>query len=184
MSTIPAKKIERNRLIPRSEIACAPPANRTYRGEELRCLAFGRRHMRVKLCARCPYAPRASVSHYDPEAALHACANCDGVQGTPAKHFVRKAHRRRKCATFPNIFGSAQRSAVRSVTESLVLSGTTPAEPPSVQRSALIASRPSRRATADGYADLKSPDKQLQNQEGQLEPFVSSLMPASVEESI
>jgi RNA polymerase sigma-32 factor len=30
------------------------------------------------------------------------------------------------------------------------------------------ASRPARRATADGYADLKSPDKQLQNQEGQL----------------
>jgi hypothetical protein len=184
MSTIPAKKLERNRLIPRSEIVCAPPANHTYDGEEVRCFAFGWRHMRVKLRARCPYAPRDLVGPYDPEAALHACAKCDGVQGTPVKHFPRKAHRRRKCATFPNIFGTAQRSAVRSVTESLVLCGTTPAELPSVQRSALIASRPARRATADDYADLKSPDKQLQNQEGQLEPFVSSLMPGSVEESI
>jgi len=57
-----------------------------------------------------------------------------------------------------------QRSAAPSVTESLVSSGTTPGELPSVQRSALIASRLARRVTADGYFDLKSPDKQLQSE--------------------
>jgi hypothetical protein len=76
----------------------------------------------------------------------------------------------------------AQRSAAPSVTESLVSSGTTAGELPSVQRSALLASKPARTATADGYADSKPPDKQLQNHEEELEPSVSSLMPASVEE--
>ena len=55
----------------------------------------------------------------------------------------------------------AQRSAAPSVTESLVSSVTTPGELPSVQRSAPIASRPARMATADGCADFKLPDKQL-----------------------
>jgi hypothetical protein len=73
-----------------------------------------------------------------------------------------RAHRRQKCATVLNIFGMAQRSAAPSVTESLVSSGTTPGELPSVQRSALIASRPARTATADGCCDSKPPDKQLQ----------------------
>src|ERR1700752_316522 len=36
-----------------------------------------RRHMRVKLCARCPYSPHDLAYHYDPEAALYACAKCD-----------------------------------------------------------------------------------------------------------
>jgi hypothetical protein len=76
----------------------------------------------------------------------------------------------------------AQRSGVPSVTESLVSSATTPGELPSVQRSALIASRPARTAIADGYADFKPPDKQLQNHEEKLEPSISSSMP--VEESI
>ena len=62
------------------------------------------------------------------------------------------------------IFGMAQRSGAPSVTESLVSSGTTRGELPSVQRSALIAARPARRATADGYADLKSPNKQLRTE--------------------
>jgi hypothetical protein len=140
--------------------------------------------MRVKLCARCPYTPRDLAGHYDPEAALHLCAKCDGEQGMLTNHYPRESHRRRKCATVPNIFGMAQRSAAPSVTESLVSSGTTHGELPSVQRSALIASRPARMATADGYAGFRPPDKQSQNHEEQLEPSVSSLMPASVEESI
>src|SRR5882762_2405918 len=114
--------------------------------------------MRVKLCGRCPYTPRDLAGHYDPEAALHACAKCDGEQGRPTQHYPRKAYRRRACSTVPNIFGMAQRSAAPSVTESLVSSGTTPGELPSVQRSALTASRPARRATADGYADFEPPD--------------------------
>ena len=114
--------------------------------------------MRVKLCARCPYAPRDLAGHYDPEATLHVCARCDGEQGMPTNHYPREAYRRRKCATVPNIFGTTQRSGVPSVTDSLVLSGTTPGELRSVQRDAPIDSRPARRATADGYADLRSPD--------------------------
>ena len=116
--------------------------------------------MRVKLCARCPYTPWDLTGHFDPEAALYACAKCDGEQGV--KHNPRKADRRRKCSTIPDIFGTAQRSAAQSVMESLVSSGTTPGALPSVQRSALIASRPASRTTADGYPDFTPPDKQLQ----------------------
>jgi hypothetical protein len=114
--------------------------------------------MRVKLCARCPYTPQDLTGHYDPEAALHLCTKCDGEQGMVTNHYPREAHRRRKWATVPNIFGMAQRSAAPSVTESLVSSGITAGELPSVQRSAPIASRPARRATADGYADFEPPD--------------------------
>ena len=117
--------------------------------------------MRVKLCARCPYAPRDLAGHYDHEATLHVCAKCDGEERLSSRHYPREAQRRRKCSTVHNIFKMAQRSAAPSVTESLVSSGTTPGELPSVQRSALIASRPARRATADGYADLAPPDKHL-----------------------
>ena len=73
-------------------------------------------------------------------------------------HYPRETRRRRKCAAVPSIFGMAQRSAAPFVTESLVSSATTPGEPPSVQGSALIASRPAGRLTADGYAGFKPPD--------------------------
>jgi hypothetical protein len=115
--------------------------------------------MRVKLCARCPYAPRDLAGHYDPEATLHVCAKCDGKQGGSTKHYPREAYRRRKCSTVHNIFGMTRPSAALSVTEGLVLSGTTPGELPSVQRNALIASGPARRATADGCADFTLPDE-------------------------
>jgi hypothetical protein len=120
--------------------------------------------MRVKLCARCPYTPRDLAGHYDPEATLHVCAKCDGGQGVLTKHCPREAQRRRECSTVHDMFGMAQRNGVPSVTESLVSSGTTRGELLSAQGSALIAARPDRRATADGYADLKSPDKQLQTE--------------------
>jgi hypothetical protein len=113
--------------------------------------------MRVKLCTRCPYLPCDLTGHYDPEGALHLCAKCDDQREATTKYYPRKAHWRQKCATFPNIVGTAQRNAARSVTESSVSSGTTPGEPPSVQRNALIASKPDRMATADGYFDLSSP---------------------------
>jgi RNA polymerase sigma-32 factor len=73
----------------------------------------------------------------------------------------------------------AQRSAALSVTESLVSSGITPGELPSVQRSALLASRPARRATADGYAGFKLPDQQLQNREEEPEPSSHLFIDAS-----
>ena len=75
--------------------------------------------MRVKLCARCPYTPRDLADHYDPEAILHACAKCDGEQRMLNEHYPRAAHRRRKCLAAPNAFGTAERSAAPSVTESL-----------------------------------------------------------------
>jgi hypothetical protein len=114
--------------------------------------------MRVKLCARCPYTPRDLAGHYDPEGVIHVCAKCDGEQEASTKHYPRKAHRRQQCTTILNIFGTAQPSVALSVPESLVSSGTIPGEPPSVQRSAPIASGPARKATADGYAGFKPPD--------------------------
>ena len=95
--------------------------------------------MRVKPCARCPYTPQDLTGHYDPEAALHVCAKCDGEQAMLTNHYPRETRRRQKWATVPNIFSIAQRSAAPSVTESSVLSATTPGERPSVQGSALIA---------------------------------------------
>jgi hypothetical protein len=141
MSTIPAKTIELNRNDPDGwNRASASP------------------HMRVKLCARCPYAPRDLADHYDPHAVLHVCAKCDGEQGIPRNHYPRAANRRRECATILNVFDTTQRSGARSVTESLVSSGTTPGEQPSVQGNAPIASRPARTATADGCAGFKPPE--------------------------
>ena len=95
--------------------------------------------MRVKLCRRCPYTPRDLADHYDPEAALHLCAKCDGEQAMLTNHYPREVHRRRKCATVHNIFEMAQRCGAPSVTESLVSSGITAGEQLSVQRRALIA---------------------------------------------
>ena len=82
-------------------------------------------------------------------------------------HYPRETRRRRKCAAVSNIFGMAQRSAAPSVTESLVSSATTPVELPSVQGSALIASRPAGRLTADGYAGFKPPDNGCSESHGQ-----------------
>jgi hypothetical protein len=113
--------------------------------------------MRVKLCTQCPYLSCDLADHYDPEAELHVCATCDGEQGASTKHYPRKAHRRQKCVIVPNIVGTAQRSVARSVTESLALSATTPGEPPSVQRNALIASRSDRTATASGCLNFGPP---------------------------
>jgi len=108
--------------------------------------------MRVKLCARCPYTPQDLAGHHDPDAALHACAKCDGEQVVLTKHHPIGGYRRRKCSTVPNILGIAQRHAVPSVAESLVSSGTIPGELPSVHETAVIASSHAKRATADGYA--------------------------------
>jgi hypothetical protein len=55
--------------------------------------------MRVKLCARCPYTPHDLAGHYDPEAAMHACATCDGEQRMRDQHDLCATQRRRKCAT-------------------------------------------------------------------------------------
>jgi hypothetical protein len=113
--------------------------------------------MRVKLCSRCPYTPRDLAGHYDPEGVLYACAKCDG-QDASANHYPRKAYRRQKCTTDPNISGTVQPGVAQSVTESLASSGTTPGELLFVPRGALTASRHARTATADGYVDFTPPD--------------------------
>ena len=114
--------------------------------------------MRVKLCARCPYTPQDLASHYDSEAALHACAKCDGQHERSTHHYPREAHRRQRCATFLSTPRTAQPSVARSVTASSVSSGTMSGEPHSVQASALAALGAARRVTADGYAGFKQPD--------------------------
>ena len=110
--------------------------------------------MRVKLCMRCPYTPLDLAGHYDPDSEIHACARCDGQQDASTNRYPREPYRGPKCATVPNIRGTSPPSVALSATESSVSSGTTPGEPPSVQRSVLAASRPVRRVTADGCFDL------------------------------
>jgi hypothetical protein len=34
-------------------------------------------HMRVKLCARCPYLPQDLADYYDSKASSHLCVRCD-----------------------------------------------------------------------------------------------------------
>lgn len=114
--------------------------------------------MRVKLCARCPYRPHDLADHYDPEAALHACATCDSEQRMLDQHYPGETHRRRKCTTTLSTTGTAQRNVAPFATESLASSVTIPGEPPSVRGGALITSRPAGRATADGYGDFEPPD--------------------------
>jgi hypothetical protein len=88
---------------------------------------------------------------------LHGCAQRDGNEASTS-NYPRKAQRRQQCATVSNIFVTAQPSVARSVTASLASSGTTPGEPPSVQKSALAASRHAGRAIADGYLGFKPSD--------------------------
>jgi len=110
--------------------------------------------MRVKLCARCPYAPCDLAGHYDPDAALHACAQCDREQ-----QYLGETRRRRKCPTTQfTTTGTTQWNVAPFATESSALSATILVESPSVQSGASITSRPAGRATADGYGDFEPPD--------------------------
>ena len=158
MSTIPAKETDCNHGPDGRTPVCVPSANRTCDGKETPPVHLGRRPMRVKLCSRCPYAPRDLADHYDPAGILHVCATCDGRQEASTNSYPRKANRRQQCATVRNISATAQPSVARSATESLASSGTTPGEPPSVQRSALTASRRARMLIADGCVDFTPPD--------------------------
>jgi hypothetical protein len=112
--------------------------------------------MRVRLCARCPYTPRDVADHYEAEAALHLCARCDSQREASTNDYPRKA-RRQQCATVPNVFATARQGAARSATEGLDLSGTIAGKPPSVQKSALLASGSGGRATAAGSVSLAPP---------------------------
>jgi hypothetical protein len=159
MSMIPAKETERNHDEHDGPgPACVPPANRTCEDHESLPLRLARQSMRVKLCSRCPYTPRDLAGHYDPEGIIHVCAKCDREREPSTNHYPRNVHRRQKCATVPNIPGTEQPSVARSATESLASYGTTAAEPPSVQRNALTASRHARKVIADGCVGFTPPD--------------------------
>lgn len=114
--------------------------------------------MRVKLCARCPYEPQDLEYHYDPEAALHVCARCDAEPGLLTNHYPRESRRRRQCTTNRDVCVTTQRSVARSVADALVLSATTPAKPPSVQKSVWTGSGAASRTTAPGYAVSRPPE--------------------------
>jgi len=140
MSAIPVEQIKRNR----HETGSLKHIPAPFRKRDL-----WRR--RVKLCARCPYPRRNLAGRYDPEAILRLCANCEGEQKASTNEYTRKAERRQKCATIPNIPLPAQPSVARSAKENSVSSGAIPGGLRSVQRSALTASGPVRNVIADGY---------------------------------
>jgi hypothetical protein len=117
-----------------------------------------REDMRVKLCARCPYTPHDLAEHYDPEAALHACATCDGEQAMLDRHDPGGIHRRRKCTTTLSTARTARPNVAPFATESSASSATIAGEPPSVPSVASLSSRPAGRATADGYGDFEPLD--------------------------
>ena len=74
----------------------------------------------------------------------------NGERDASVMPYPRKTHRRQQWEAVFNIFGTAQRHVARYVTENLVSSGTTPAKPRSVRRSARPASRPAGSVTASG----------------------------------
>jgi hypothetical protein len=125
---------------------------------DISCLAFRRRHMRVKLCSRCPYTPHDLADHYDPAAALYACARCDGEVGILNTTNSCEAQRRQPCTTTLHSISMTPPSAAPFAKAALVLSAITPGELPSVQKSASIASGLAGRATTDGCADFAPPD--------------------------
>jgi hypothetical protein len=88
----------------------------------------------------------------EPPAAFHVCAKRDSEEGMINRYEPRKAQRRQQCSTALKTFSTAKRGAARSVSDSLVSFGTTPGERRFVQRSALVASKPAGRPTANGYA--------------------------------
>jgi hypothetical protein len=117
MSTMSAETIERHRNNPRAEDhACIPLADNICEGDELRGLTLARPHLRVKLCARCPYAPHDVAGHYDPEAAMHLCAKCDADRGLPTSHYPRETQRKRKGTRAAYVSGTSQGSRAPSVT--------------------------------------------------------------------
>jgi hypothetical protein len=94
---------------------------------------------------------------HEPDGRNQLWARCDGEQDASVMPHPRKTHRRQQWEAVFNIFGTAQRHVARYATENLVSSGTTPAKPPSVRRSARPASRPARSVIASGCID-STPD--------------------------
>jgi hypothetical protein len=98
------------------------------------------------------------ADHYDPAAALHACAKRDGEQRMLDQRALGETDRRRKCTTTLFRSGKTLWNVAPSATESSASSVTIAVESPSVQSGASITSRPAGRATADGCGDFERPD--------------------------
>lgn len=107
--------------------------------------------MRVKLCARCPYTPRDLAHHYDPEAALHACAKCDN-------ELDLYEPRRQKCSTEIETTSAAQSSVAPFARESSASSAITAREPRSAPRNASTSSGHDATTTQDGCGACARPD--------------------------
>jgi hypothetical protein len=114
--------------------------------------------MKVKLCERCPYTPYDLADHYDPVAALHACAICDRDQAAVTQQHSNKTQWSRTCATTRSSISMTQQSDAPFATGSLASSVTIPGAPPSARSGAWITSRPAATATTDGYGDFAPPD--------------------------
>ena len=62
--------------------------------------------MRVKLCARCPYAPRDLADYYDANSGSHLCFRCDSKSAPAGLAILVTANRESKCATAENILNA------------------------------------------------------------------------------
>jgi hypothetical protein len=92
-----------------------PAGNHTCDTEEVCCFAAGLRHMRVKLCARCPYTPGDLIGHYDPQAALYVCAKCDGSQ-----EVITNKNARRSAISLKSVGGTNFLSLSKSLAAKLL----------------------------------------------------------------
>jgi hypothetical protein len=122
--------------------------------------------MRVKLCSRCPYTPHDLADHYDPAAALYACARCDGEIGILNTSNSREAQRRQPCATPFHSISMTPPSAAPFAKDGLASFAITHGEPPCAPKSASIASRPAGTPTAHGCADFAPPEARLREATG------------------
>ena len=109
--------------------------------------------MRVKLCARCPYTPRDLAHHYDPEAALYACAKCDNQQDPCVIKW------RGKCPTEIENSSAAGANVAPFARENLASSATIAREPRSAPGNASTTSGHGATATQDGCGAFARPDE-------------------------
>jgi hypothetical protein len=75
--------------------------------------------MRVKLCARCPYAPRDLADYYDANSGSHLCFRCDSKSAPAGLAILVTANRESKCVTAENILNAVSGDQLKlSATES------------------------------------------------------------------
>src|SRR5262249_18032121 len=100
----------------------------------------------------CPYTPRDLAHHYDPEAALYACATCDDEQ------YPWVIRWKRTCLTEIDSSSAAAPSVAPFATENSALSAIIARGPRSVPENASTTSRRGATTTPDGCGAFASPD--------------------------